>query len=90
MTDDQSTYEVLWPPAKSMQPSTIVVGLRLLAVAVTATGEILDGPAPCTRAPLAQICNDDGECHPNNEHCPPVAARFFFETAGVGRISEKA
>ena len=38
-----------------------------------ARAEVLNGPAPCTRAPLAQVCNAAGtECHPDNKNCPPV------------------
>lgn len=34
--------------------------------------EVLSGPAPCATSILQQKCNDAGECHPNNEQCPPV------------------
>ena len=38
---------------------------------IAALADVLDGPAPCSRAPLEEICHD-GKCHPDNSLCPPV------------------
>ena len=38
---------------------------------IAALADVLDGPAPCSRAPLDEICHD-GQCHPDNSLCPPV------------------
>ena len=34
--------------------------------------EVLHGPAPCTKTPLAEICHTGEQCHPDNKLCPPV------------------
>ena len=36
------------------------------------SAEVLHGPAPCATTKLRQQCNSLGECHPDNEDCPPV------------------
>ena len=43
----------------------------LSLVVLVLPADVLQGPASCTQTPLREICND-GMCHPDNEHCPPV------------------
>ena len=45
--------------------------LLLAALIEWPQAQILRGPAPCSLAPLREVCRD-GVCHPNNEDCPPV------------------
>ena len=49
------------------------VGLEMWTalLRIAALADVLDGPAPCSRAPLEEICHDS-KCHPDNSLCPPV------------------
>ena len=49
--------------------------LALLVFLHLAPVEVLRGPAPCTQAPLAQVCHN-GLCHPDNKECPPVTTEL--------------
>ena len=55
----------------SPRRASLVGALLLYNLTTVAAVPALDaGPAPC--APLPQLCNLLGECHPDNQHCPPV------------------
>ena len=56
-------------PSHSTRSSCLLAVVTLCKQAVA---DPLLGPAPCSKQPLPPFCTDNGTCHPDNEHCPPV------------------